>query len=331
MMDVVDDKPTPILILSKSCMAIVVLLAIIWEELISSWSSKIVFKILLYTVAALVYLHYARMATSERINIPEAACEIDDGEFILPNMSDEPYNSDVGSESHDLLGVTSESSDSQLDYTSSPVPQRTSVTPVKKGVSRKLIQTMISTPPYKGHRSYMDGGSRMAVFIIDSGASHHVVNDVSILDNIIHKGPHENLGRVQGCVSDSGVQIKGYGNIPMIGRTLYAPGIVANVLSVSQLNKDGFVITFSKGRCTATRIVNHEQDEITGIIYNNNYVAEIPVIGVLPGIPGSARSSDREFSATCFMLSAELEHGSGEASDKAISRNNIILHDPVSA
>ena len=74
MMDVVDNKPTPTLIPSNSCMAIVVLLAIIWEELIPSWSSKIVFKILLYTVAALVYLHYARMATSERINIPESAC-----------------------------------------------------------------------------------------------------------------------------------------------------------------------------------------------------------------------------------------------------------------
>jgi hypothetical protein len=31
------------------------------------------------------------------------------------------------------------------------------------------------------------------------------------------------------------------------------------------------------------------------------------------------------------MLSAELEHGSGEASDKAISRDNRILNDPVSA
>jgi hypothetical protein len=169
--------------------------------------------------------------------------------------------------------VSSDESDSPFDSSLTPIRRRISVNPARGGVSRKLIQTMISTPPYKSQKPYMDRGSRKAVFIIDSGASHHVVNDISILDDIIYKGPREDMGRVRGCVSNSGVSIKGYGNIPLIGKTLYAPGIVSNVLSVSQLDKDGFVTTFRQGRCTAVRTRGNVTEEIVGIIFNNKYVA----------------------------------------------------------
>ena len=84
----------------------------------------------------------------------------------------------------------------------------------------------------------MERGVRMAVFIIDSGASHHVVNDITVLDNVVHIQENEDMGRVRGCVADSGVRIRGHGTIPLIiGKNFYAPGIVLNVLSVSQLDK----------------------------------------------------------------------------------------------
>jgi hypothetical protein len=207
-----------------------------------------------------------------------------------------------------------------------PVLRRTRDERPHGPVSKILMQTLMRSVAYKSPKSYVDGDSKKAVFIVDSGASQHVVTDISILYNVVHRGWNEEMGRIRGCVPDSVAQVMGYGNIPMIGKTLYVPGIMANVLSVSQLDRNGFTVTFGGGRCTAVRNLNGVEEQIVAVAYNNKYLAEISVQGVRSGKP-EVTQQPKDIWAECYMLSVEQQ----DVSDTILlSRTERILKDPVS-
>jgi len=212
-----------------------------------------------------------------------------------------------------------------MDNPITPGLRRTSEKLPSGPVSKILMQTLMRATADKSPKSYMDGDSKKVLFIVDSGASQHVVTDISILDNVVHRGWNEDFGRIRGCVPDSVTQVMGYGNISMIGKTLCAPGIMTNVLSVLQLDRNGFTVTFSKGRCTAVRNLNGVEEQIVAVAHNNKYIAEIPVRGVLSGKPEA--TSTKDIWAECYMLSVEEQ----DVNDTVLlSRTERILKDPVS-
>jgi hypothetical protein len=202
MVDIIPRRPLPDQVMSKMWVVLVALAAVVWEEPIPIWSSKVVLRMLLYSVALLVVVLSTNKVTAELDNVLEPHLEGECNDFILPDLDNEPEDDNSVPITHETSIVSCDESDGPLHSPLTPIRRGISVNPARGGVSRKLIQTMISTPPYKSQKPYMDRGSRKAVFIIDSGASHHVVNDISILDDIIYKGPREDMGRV-GYVSMS--------------------------------------------------------------------------------------------------------------------------------
>jgi len=72
--------------------------------------------------------------------------------------------------------------------------------------------------------------------IIDSGCTHHVVNDLILLSHAVYAAPGKHLGH-----------IKGWGTIPILGKVLYAKHIEHNIISVPLLDSAGFNITITNG------------------------------------------------------------------------------------
>ena len=63
----------------------------------------------------------------------------------------------------------------------------------------------------------------LADFLLDSGCGAHVVNDVSLLDNVVYRRSNQILGRVTGSIANVSIKIEAVGTIPTLARVLYAP------------------------------------------------------------------------------------------------------------
>ena len=118
---------------------------------------------------------------------------------------------------------------------------------------------------------------RKAMFIMDSGCSHHVTNDLSILDNVVHCGNVSDLGRISGCVPGISVRVLGYGAIKGLGVVLYAPNIARSLISVSQLDDDDFEVVFKEGKCFGNKRGSNTGINITGKKVRGHYECEIKV------------------------------------------------------
>ena len=56
-------------------------------------------------------------------------------------------------------------------------------------------------------------------FYIDSGCSHHVVNDISLLDNVNMRKSNRSLGCILGCTPNSTITVEAVGNSANLGKT----------------------------------------------------------------------------------------------------------------
>ena len=83
-------------------------------------------------------------------------------------------------------------------------------------------------------------------FILDSGATHHVVANNLILDNYVKVSKHSKPAYIY-CANGSKLQIFGTGDIGRhIRGVFYVPGASVNIISVSQLTKGGHLVTFTE-------------------------------------------------------------------------------------
>jgi len=88
---------------------------------------------------------------------------------------------------------------------------------------------------------------RGATFIIDSGCTHHVVNELSLLGDIVFASKGMSIGTMRGCLHGAYVKITAWETIPLLGRVLYAQYITHNIISVSLLDAAGFKV--ETGKC----------------------------------------------------------------------------------
>ena len=98
-------------------------------------------------------------------------------------------------------------------------------------------------------------------FILDSGASNHVISDISVLKSVrMFITPSAYRVRTR---DGRQLQVAGVGTIHLdsfhISDVLYVPGFRAGVIlvSVSKLGERGYVVAFGRGQC-------HVQDQSTG-------------------------------------------------------------------
>ena len=112
---------------------------------------------------------------------------------------------------------------------------------------------------------------RKPIFYIDSGCSHHVVNDISLLDNVRIRKSNQSLGCIVGCTPNSTITIEAVGDIANLGKAFYAPLISNNLLSVAQLDTLGYKVSFGDGKCIAMRSSSDENSIITGTLTNQNH------------------------------------------------------------
>jgi hypothetical protein len=147
MVDIIPRRTLPDQVMSKIWVVLVALAAVVWEELIPNWSSKIILRMLLYSAALLVVVLSTNIVTTEHDNVLEPHLEGECNEFILPDMDNEPEFDNSVPVTQETSIVSSDESDGPFDSSLTPIRRRISVNPARGGVSRKLIQTMISTPP----------------------------------------------------------------------------------------------------------------------------------------------------------------------------------------
>ena len=112
---------------------------------------------------------------------------------------------------------------------------------------------------------------RKPIFYIDSGCSHHVVNDISLLDNVRMRKSNQSLGCILGCTPNSTITIEAVGDIANLGRAFYAPLISNNLLSVAQLDNLGYKVSFGDGKCIAILSSSDDNSVITGTLTNQNH------------------------------------------------------------
>jgi len=98
---------------------------------------------------------------------------------------------------------------------------------------------------------------KRAKFVIDSGCTHHVVNDLSLLSDVVFASKGKSMGTMKGCLHGTYVKITAWGTIPLLGRVLYAQHIEHNIISVAPLDAAGFTTKISSGKC---RIIKSMQN-----------------------------------------------------------------------
>jgi len=81
---------------------------------------------------------------------------------------------------------------------------------------------------------------RGATFIIDSGCTHHVVNDLTLLTDVVFASKGKSMGTMKGCLHGTYAKITAWGTIPLLGKVLYAQHIEHNIISVSLQDSAGF-------------------------------------------------------------------------------------------
>ena len=80
-------------------------------------------------------------------------------------------------------------------------------------------------------------------FILDSGATHHIVFNKKLLDNFVVTQQRSFIY----CANGAKLRIQGTGNIGRHMRgVLYVPGASVNIISVAQLTKGGHQVTFTE-------------------------------------------------------------------------------------
>ena len=166
--------------------------------------------------------------------------------------------------------------------------------------------------------------SRLADFLLDSGCGAHVVNDISLLDNVVYRRSNQILGRVTGSIANVSIKIEAVGTIPTLGKVLYAPFLTHNLISVGALTNDNFSVKFENNTCSAS----NNTEFFNGNIYckrnsSNRYPCNIQV-----------RNIDAPQSITTYssksMRREETIHLECLMTTVAESNIDDILTDPVS-
>ena len=150
------------------------------------------------------------------------------------------------------------------------------------------------------------------------------------------------MGRISGCVAGMSVKIEGYGTIPGLGRVLYAPLIARNLISVAQLDEDGFDITFKANECVVTSSKENASFNINGIKKNGHYECEIPVRNRGDDISIRTMSNEEakisNIFGSCYMLKISCNRASVDSGDRSknsdypsttLSQSLEILSDPI--
>jgi len=124
---------------------------------------------------------------------------------------------------------------------------------------------------------------RGAKFIIDSECTHHVVNDLSLLSDVVFASKGKSIGTMKGCLHGTYGKITAWGTIPLLGKVLYAQHIEHNIISVSLLDAAGFTTKISSGNCRMIKSMSKCNIVINGVRSSGNYYADIRVRSLTEG------------------------------------------------
>jgi len=89
-----------------------------------------------------------------------------------------------------------------------------------------------------------------------------VVNDKSLLTTFVNPCPNYTMGKINGFTNYSEAKILGYGSMEPLGNALYAPQVIANLISVSQLTDNGFEVRILGDRCISTKSNSKHESSI---------------------------------------------------------------------
>ena len=104
-------------------------------------------------------------------------------------------------------------------------------------------------------------------FIIDSGASKHMVFNKDVLTNYL-----PTTGLFIRLANGNRIPIVGRGHHGLLRNVLHVPDLKKNLVSVTELTKDGYTITFSGNTVQLSQ--PHLKDPITiGYLTDKLYVA----------------------------------------------------------
>ena len=196
---------------------------------------------------------------------------------------------------------------------------------VKEDAGMDRSATRIDTITYK---------QRIATFYIDSGSNYHIVNDESLLEDIVKPSIFASMGVISGMSKrQEGEKIMGYGTINPLGKVLFAPDVARNFISVNQLTKSGWSLNFLGHHCTAIK----EVDGKILLIYGQKcgeeqYMADIKVRDLDSFVDVRTQTmqeaNDWAINGLCYMITARLGKQSNESIP--VSKRPEILTDPLS-
>jgi len=104
-----------------------------------------------------------------------------------------------------------------------------------------MLVSMDAAPKSTDSRS----SNRQTELILDSECTHHMVTNLDLLTNIVLNDHQDSLNLGQVIVGNQALPpILGFGDIWSLGRVLYVPGLVSNLISVRKFTAQGFSVDF---------------------------------------------------------------------------------------
>jgi hypothetical protein len=173
--------------------------------------------------------------------------------------------------------------------------------------------------------------NRLAYFLLDSGCGAHVVNDVSLLDNVVYRRSNQILGRVTGSIANVSIKIEAVGTIPTLGRVLYAPFLTHNLISIEALTDNNFNVKFENNTCTATNNTNFFNGNIHSKRNSSNqYPCRIQVRNVnapqsITTYSSTSKKREEVIHLECLMTTVAESSIDDILTDPVSLRNDLIL------
>ena len=126
-----------------------------------------------------------------------------------------------------------------------------------------------------GQANSIDTSDKNTIWILDSGCSAHMTGDKCLLDGLTEiEDEKEFYLADDGIVKTNQIgKAEIRGAIKMNVNAYYLPNLKKNLLSVSQLIKDGYIATFDESGCTVSK---EGKTCLTASLYNGVYILDLP-------------------------------------------------------
>lgn len=176
---------------------------------------------------------------------------------------------------------------------------------------------------------YTAKGSR---FILDSGATHHIVNSKKLLYNYLEFKHLKQLSTKHKqhiyCANGAKLNIIGTGDIsPTIRNVLHVPGALVNIISVAKLTEGGNTVSFTDSEVLLNGVSIGKLDEhlysVKPVLFNSQRDAHVELQPETVAAPKTRLETDEaEFADEFVLHEYELMKNDLTASDRKLD----LLH-----